>query len=91
MSTNSNSSRRIRMEDLHVDEGAYPGWSSGIDRLPSVGEHVYCTAGLAEVVRVHGKTGDGTRILELNLLDGTRHPFFCAASNVRVPPVAAAG
>ena len=45
-----------------------------------------CAEGMAEVVRLLGKTGNGTRLLELKLLDGTRQPFFAEASNVRVPP-----
>jgi hypothetical protein len=81
-----NSSRRIRNEDLKVDQEAQPGWASGQDRLPKVGSTVYCADGMAQGVKVLGKTGNGTRLLELKLLDGTRQPFFAEASNVRVPP-----
>jgi len=39
------------------------------------------------VLSVHGKTGDGSRLLQIRLGDGTP-PFFAAASNVLVmPPV----
>lgn len=81
-----NSSRRIRPADLQVDSEARPGWSSGSERLPEVGEQVYCTAGMAEVVRLLGKTGDGSRLLELKLPEDGAKPFFAAASNVLVSP-----
>ncbi|HET9983317.1 MAG TPA: hypothetical protein VFQ38_07010 [Longimicrobiales bacterium] len=67
-----------------IDRSARPGWATGHERLPSVGEAVYCTAGPASVVRVHGKTGDGSRLLELRLASGAREPFFAAGSNVLV-------
>jgi hypothetical protein len=86
MGMSGNSSRRIRNEDLKVNNEAQPGWTSGQDSLPVVGATVYCAEGMAKVVRVLGKTGNGTRLLELKLLDGTRQPFFAEASNVRVPP-----
>src|SRR5919108_5685299 len=87
MSQWGNSSRRFRLEDLRVDVSGHPDWVSGMDRLPAMGEPVLCTGGMAEVVRILGKTGDGSRLLELRLLDGKHPPFFVAASNVRVPPV----
>lgn len=87
MALGSNSSRRLHNEDLVVDESVYPDWVSGEERLPSAGEQVFCTGGLAEVSRVLGKTGSGSRLLELHLLDDPKHPFFVAASNIRVPPV----
>ncbi|HEX5726963.1 MAG TPA: hypothetical protein VFX98_15920 [Longimicrobiaceae bacterium] len=87
MSWLQNSSRRIKPADLHVDQAAHPEWASGAERIPSVGEHVYCTGGLAEVVRLLGKTGDGSRLLELRLPDmPASKPFFAAASNVLVAP-----
>jgi hypothetical protein len=89
MSSWGNSARRIRSEDLRVDETAHPDWVSGNECVLSAGDHVFCTAGMAEVVRVRGRTGDGSRLLELKLLDGTTAPFFTAASNVRVSPVQA--
>jgi hypothetical protein len=82
----ANSARRIRTEDLHVDAEAHPDWVSGLDRVPAAGEEVFCTGGMAEVVRLLGRTGDGSRLLELRLLDGKHPPFFVAASNVRVAP-----
>lgn len=83
-----NSARRLRNADLQVDRSAKPGWESGETRTPRAGEIVYCTEGKAEVVRVLGRTGDGSRLLELRLLEKTAPPFFAAASNVLVRPVA---
>ena len=54
--------------------------------MPVVGDRVYCTGGLAEVKRLLGKATDGTRILELKLIDVVAAPFFAAASNVLVAP-----
>ena len=82
----NNSTRRVRIEDLRVDSNAHPEWISGTDRLPIAGEQVFCTEGLASVVKVLGKTEAGGRLLELKLLNGASQPFFVAAANVRVPP-----
>jgi hypothetical protein len=81
-----NSTTRLRTTDLRVDPAARPGWRSGAERTPVIGESVYCTGGMAEVVRVLGKTGDRSRLLELKLEDPGTKPFFAAASNVLVPP-----
>jgi hypothetical protein len=42
---------------------------------------------MAEVLKVHGRIGDGSRLLELKLLE-VEHapPFFAAASNGLVQP-----
>lgn len=82
-----NSTRRIARETLKVaPSGERPDWVSATLRLPEVGESVHCADGLAQVTRVLGKTGDGSRLLELTLPDRPKHPFFAAASNVLVPP-----
>ena len=81
----ANSSRRLRNDDLRVDPTAREGWCKGHEQLPCVGDHVYCTEGMAEVVRLLGKTGDGSRLLELRV-NGVNAPFFAAASNVLVQP-----
>jgi hypothetical protein len=83
MASYGNSSNRISREDLRVD-ATQPGWLSASERLPAVGDRVKCAEGLAEVVRIAGKTGDGSRLLELILPDRPRQPFFAAASNVLV-------
>lgn len=79
---------RIARESLTINPEQQPGWVAGTERTPKVGERVLCTEGLAELVRILGKTGDGSRLLELVLPDRPRHPFFAAASNVRVAPAA---
>jgi hypothetical protein len=81
-----NSSKRLTDNELYVDREARPGWTTGFERIPIKGEEVYCASGPAEVVRVLGKTGDGSRLLELRLTDPKAKPFFAAASNVLVAP-----
>jgi hypothetical protein len=51
-----------------------------------MGERVYCTQGMAQVVRILGKTGDGSRLLELRLEETQAPPFFVAASNILIDP-----
>jgi hypothetical protein len=84
--SSANSSKRIDPASFQVDPDMRPGWVSGADRVPEVGEAVFCAAGEGEVIRVHGKTGDGSRLLELRLPDPKSKPFFAAASNVLVTP-----
>ena len=86
-----NSSRRIARESLRVDPKPPRGWVTGTSRVPGVGEEVQCHEGLAEVVRLLGRTGDGSRLLELRLTEGEGKPFFAAASNVLVPRRAVRG
>jgi hypothetical protein len=59
---------------------------NGADLTPVVGDRVHCTGGLADVVKILGKASDGTRILELKLVEIVAPPFFAAASNVLVAP-----
>ena len=88
---NGNGSNRIREEDVYVNREAHPDWQSGADRLPQVGEEIICVGGLGEVVKVLGRTGDGSRLLELKLKNvAGAKPFFAAASNVLVRPLRAA-
>lgn len=83
MASYGNSSNRITREELRVETSAEPGWLKASEHLPAVGDRVQCSEGMAEVVRIAGKTGDGSRLLELVLPD-RRQPFFAAASNVLV-------
>jgi hypothetical protein len=77
---------RIPRESLRISEPR-PGWLSASEHLPVIGELVQCAEGMAEVVRIAGRTGDGSLLLELALPDRpVRHPFFAAASNVLVAP-----
>jgi hypothetical protein len=86
MSSSMNSSRRVSGHSLRVDATAAPGLVAGGDQKIIAGDQVQCTEGLAEVVRVLGRTSDGSRLLELCLPDRPRQPFFAAASNVLVSP-----
>jgi hypothetical protein len=80
------SSRRVSGHSLRVDMTARPDWIAATEQLVAVGDEVQCTEGLAQVVRILGRTGDGSRLLELSIADRPRQPFFAAASNVLVAP-----
>jgi hypothetical protein len=84
-----NNPRRMRDDELFVSDTTHPGWVAASERSPSVGEEVYCTGGAGVVAAVLGKTGDGSRLLEIKLSDPGARPFFAAASNVLVAPIAA--
>jgi hypothetical protein len=79
-----NNMARVPLEQIRVESLELPGWHSGSERLPAVGENVHCIEGLAEVVKVLGRTGDGGRLLELCLPERPKVPFFAASSNVLV-------
>jgi hypothetical protein len=89
MASYATGNRRSVDPKLHVDAEARPGWCCGADVTLSAGDTVFCTEGMAEVVKVLGKTGDGSRLLELRLPVTSAKPFFAAASNVLVAPPAA--
>jgi hypothetical protein len=78
---------KSKPEDLKVDRVAHPGWMTAAERVPTVGEEVYCASGFARLVKLCGKTGNGTRLLELKLAEGKAPAFFAAASNVLVRPI----
>jgi hypothetical protein len=82
----SNNSRRLKPEELHVNKLAQPDWSTGNENQLAAGDIVLCTEGLAQILKVRGKTGDGSRLLELRLVEGDQHPFYAAASNVLMKP-----
>ena len=83
----ANASRRTPLAELKVVAAeSQADWIPATSRLPSVGEQVWCTDGMAEVSKLLGKTGDGSRLLELIVPSRPRHPFFAAASNVLVAP-----
>ena len=84
MASFANSSARISRDDLRVETNQQPGWVNAVDQMPIIGDQVQCTEGIAQVSRILGKTGDGSRLLELTLPDRPRQPFFAAASNVLV-------
>jgi hypothetical protein len=82
----SRPSKRVHNAEMYVDPDARPGWITGAERTPVVGEEVFCAAGPGEVAAVLGKTGDGSRLVEIRLPDPKAKPFFAAASNVLVTP-----
>lgn len=77
----------LKPADQRLDRSLRPGWPTAADCRPQAGDQVYCTAGDATLMRIHGRTGNGSRLLELRLPDRPRAPFFAAASNVVVAPV----
>ena len=77
-----NNMARVPRESLQIESIERPGWSSGSGRIPQVGESVHCVEWQAEVVRVLGRTSDGSRLLELRLPERPKQPFFAASSNV---------
>lgn len=81
-----NTSKRMDPRELTINNEEHPDWVSGTEQPPRVGDKVLCTAGMAEVIKVRGKTGDGTRLLELKLVTGDAPPFFAACSNILVQP-----
>ncbi|MEJ2206609.1 MAG: hypothetical protein P8170_21165 [Gemmatimonadota bacterium] len=52
--------------------------------MPEPGDEVYCVEGRAEVIRLLGRTSDGSRLLELRCGDRPQ-PFFASSSNVLFP------
>ena len=82
--------KRMHNVKLHVDGEERPGWPSGTEREPAVGDEVLCTVGTGEVAAIHGRTGDGSRLLQIRLDAPGAPPFYAAASNVRVNPMTAA-
>lgn len=88
---NANNLNRVNLSDLQVKRNEHPDWPTGAERVPDAGEQVFCVEGVAEVVKVLGRTGDGSRLLELKLVDDPKaKPFYAAASNVLVQPAQAA-
>ena len=83
----SRGAKSLRAEEFIVSLDDRPGWIRASDRTPAVGQEVYCAGGAGEVVSVHGKTGDGSRLLQIRLEDEGARPFFAAASNVLVDPL----
>jgi hypothetical protein len=82
---------RFTEADLYVSRDTHPDWPTGAEQLPQIGDEVFCVEGVGRVVKVLGKTGDGSRLLELKLeSDPKGKPYFAAASNVLVRPRIAA-
>jgi hypothetical protein len=61
-----NDTSRVSRESLRISSTEPPGWQQpAAGYVPNKGDIVYCTQGPAEVVRVLGRTSDGSRLLEL--------------------------
>ena len=76
---------RVSRDSLRISSSEPPGWQPpAAGHVPTKGETVYCTQGRAEVVRVLGRTSDGSRLLELRC-EGRAGAFFAATSNILVP------
>jgi hypothetical protein len=75
---------RVRPDSLRISTVDRPGWSPSPGRVPEPGDRVYCLEGPAEVVRLLGRTSDGSRLLELRC-EGRTQPFFASSSNILFP------
>ena len=73
---------RVRRETLRISSIEIEGWSVSLDRVPAVGDAIHCVEGPATVTGVHGKTSDGSRLIELKLTESEKPAFFAAASNL---------
>jgi hypothetical protein len=81
-----NSAKSLRAEAFRVNPEDRPDWVRGSVRTPAVGEEVYCAGGVGVVASVHGKTGDGSRLLQIRFADEKAPPYFAAATNVLIAP-----
>jgi hypothetical protein len=72
---------RVPRESLSISSAEHPGWQSSPGRVPRPGEWICCLEGPAEVVRVLGRTSDGSRLLELRC-ESRPQPFFASSSNI---------
>lgn len=72
---------RVARELLRISSYAKEGWEVS-ERTPPVGAEVLSVEGMATVVRVLGKVSDGSRLLELKIVDRDGPSFFAASSNV---------
>jgi hypothetical protein len=72
--------------ELRVDPEARPGWVFAKQTTVHVGDEVYTAEGAAEVVRIFGKTSNGSPLLELRLVGQSKRQFFASCSNVLVAP-----
>ena len=72
---------RVRRDSLRISSVDRPGWEISPGRVPEPGERIWCTEGQAEVVRLLGRTSDGSRLIELRC-ESRPHPFFASSSNV---------
>jgi hypothetical protein len=76
-------SSRVSREALRISSVEPRGWQPASGRVPKVGDFVYCTNGPAQVVKLLGRTSDGSRLLQLRCGEDSQ-PFFASSSNVLV-------
>jgi hypothetical protein len=74
---------RVPRDSLRISSVDPAGWGPSPGHVPTIGDFIYCTDGPAEVIRVLGRTSDGSRLLELRC-DSRPQPFFASSSNVLV-------
>jgi len=72
----------VKLETLKVNSTDLDGWSITPERTPLVGDFVHCVDGRAEVMRVHGRTSSGSRLLELKVDGSEGKAYFAPTSNV---------
>jgi hypothetical protein len=72
---------RLPRKLLNISSHARAGWEVP-EQTPAIGTEVLSVEGPAEVVRVLGKVSDGSRLLELRIVDRDGPSFFAATSNV---------
>ena len=72
---------RVPRKLLDISSHPQDGWEV-MSSTPTVGTVVLSVEGLAKVVRVLGKVTDGSRLLELEIVDREGPSFFAATSNI---------
>lgn len=72
---------RVSRDLLRISSHTKEGWEVS-ERTPAVGAKVLSVEGPATVLRVLGKVSDGSRLLELQIVDRDGPSFFAATSNV---------
>lgn len=72
---------RVARKLLEISSHPQEGWEV-LEETPVLGDVVLSVEGFAEVVRVLGKVSDGSRLLELKIVDRDGPSFFAATSNV---------
>lgn len=72
---------RVPRKLLDIESHPQEGWEVSTT-TPQIGATVHSVEGFAEVVRILGKVTDGTRLLELKIVDRDGPSFFAATSNV---------
>lgn len=80
----SSNMSRARASSVRISSDEHPGYSADPDYVPEVGEEVLTTEGEAEVVKVLTRLSGGRRLLELELAERPKPPFFAASDNVLI-------